>query len=194
MLDKGMNIQPLPKVKFVNGDSENARDFLGKTAYYDPNTSTITLYTEGRHPKDIVRSFSHEMIHHIQNLEDRLGDVSTTNTMEDDNINKLEQEANLKGTMTFRNWTDSLNEGKDPFCLNSHIYELFENLEEPIINEEMTTKEFIDTINDEFDTETLELMQGLIEKRLNLLQSMAGIANRNQIKGFVREAIKSQSK
>jgi len=50
------------------------------------------------------------MIHHIQNLENRLGDVSTTNTMEDDNIDKLEQEANLKGTMTFRNWTDSLNE------------------------------------------------------------------------------------
>ena len=30
------------------------------------------------------------------------------------NIDKLEQEANLKGTMTFRNWTDSLNENKDP--------------------------------------------------------------------------------
>jgi hypothetical protein len=110
MLAKGMNIKPLPKVKFVNGDSNNAREFLGKTAYYNPENQTITLYTEGRHPKDIVKSFSHEMIHHIQNLEDRLGDISTTNTMEDDNINKLEQEANLKGTMTFRNWTDSLNE------------------------------------------------------------------------------------
>jgi hypothetical protein len=112
MLAKGMNIQPLPKVKFINGDNENAREFLGKTAYYNPETQTIILYTEGRHPKDIVRSFSHEMIHHIQNLEDRLGDVSTTNTMEDDNIDQLEQEANLKGTMTFRNWTDSLNESK----------------------------------------------------------------------------------
>jgi GNAT superfamily N-acetyltransferase/phosphopantetheine adenylyltransferase len=110
MLAKGMNIKPLPKVIFKNGDSSNARDFYGKTAYYNPNNKTITLYTEGRHPKDIVRSFSHEMIHHIQNLENRLGDVSTTNTMEDDNIDKLEQEANLKGTMTFRNWTDSLNE------------------------------------------------------------------------------------
>ena len=194
MLDKGMNIKPLPKVKFVNGDSENARDFLGKTAYYDPNTSTITLYTEGRHPKDIVRSFSHEMIHHIQNLEDRLGDISTSNTMEDDHIDKLEQEANLKGTMTFRNWTDSLNENKDPFGLNSHIHKLFEDLEEPIINKEMTTKEFIDTVNDEFDIETLELMQSLIDKRLNLLQSMTDMATRTQVKGFVREAIKSQSK
>jgi hypothetical protein len=110
MLDKGYNIEPLPNVELIDGDSVNAREFLGKTAYYDPNSATIVLYTEGRHPKDIVRSFAHEMIHHIQNLEGRLGDVSTTNTMEDDNIDKLEQEANLKGTMTFRNWTDSLNE------------------------------------------------------------------------------------
>jgi phosphopantetheine adenylyltransferase len=139
MLAKGMNIKPLPKVKFVNGDSNNAREFLGKTAYYDPNNFTITLYTEGRHPKDIVRSFSHEMIHHIQNLENRLGDVSTTNTMEDDNIDKLEQEANLKGTMTFRNWTDSLNEGKnkDPFGLNQYARELAKGLEEAIVGKKI---------------------------------------------------------
>ena len=116
MIDKGMNIEPLPSMEFVDGDSENAKDFFGKTAYYDPNKQHIVIYTEGRHPKDIVRSYAHEMIHHIQNLEDRLGDVSGTNTMEDDHLDKLEQEANLRGTMTFRNWTDSilnenLNEG-----------------------------------------------------------------------------------
>ena len=110
MLDKGMNIEPLPNLEFVNGDSENAREFLGKTAYYNPNTQTIVLYTEGRHPKDIARSYTHEMIHHIQNLEDRLGNITTTNTQEDDFLNDIEAEANLKGTMTFRNWTDSLNE------------------------------------------------------------------------------------
>ena len=110
MLDKGMNIVPLPKVVFKHGDKENAKQFLGKTAYYNPETMEIVLYTEGRHPKDIVRSFSHEMIHHIQNLEGRLGNVATTNTLEDDHLDKIEQEANLNGTMTFRNWTDSLNE------------------------------------------------------------------------------------
>ena len=119
MLDKGYNIEPLPTVEFVDGDSDNARDFFGKTAYYNPNNQTITLYTEGRHPKDIVRSFSHEMVHHIQNLEGRLNNITTTNTQEDDNLNDIEAEANLKGTMTFRNWTDSLNEkkNKDPFGL-----------------------------------------------------------------------------
>ncbi len=110
MLDKGYNIEPLPTVEFVNGDSENAREFLGKTAYYNPETQTIVLYTEGRHPKDIVRSCAHEMIHHIQNLEGRLGNITTTNTQEDDYLNDIEAEANLRGTMTFRNWTDSLNE------------------------------------------------------------------------------------
>ena len=108
MIDKGMNIEPLPTLEFVDGDSKNASDFFGKTAYYDPNKQHIVLYTEGRHPKDIVRSYAHEMIHHIQYLEDRLGDVAGTDTTEDDHLDKLEQEANLRGTMTFRNWTDSI--------------------------------------------------------------------------------------
>jgi hypothetical protein len=69
MIKKGMNIEPLPSMEFIDGDSENAKDFFGKTAYYDPNRKHIVLYTEGRHPKDIVRSYAHEMIHHIQNLE-----------------------------------------------------------------------------------------------------------------------------
>jgi hypothetical protein len=140
MLDKGYNIEPLPKVEFVDGDSDNARDFYGKTAYYNADNNTITLYTEGRHPKDIVRSFSHEMIHHIQNLENRLGDISGTNTMEDDHLNDIEAEANLKGTMTFRNWTDSLNEGKkdkDYFGLNQYARELAQGLEEAIVGDKI---------------------------------------------------------
>ena len=27
----------------------------------------ITIYVDGRHPKDIMRSFSHELVHHNQN-------------------------------------------------------------------------------------------------------------------------------
>ena len=110
MIDKGLNIEPLPSVEFVDGDSENASDFFGKTAYYDPKENHIVLYTEGRHPKDIVRSYAHEMIHHIQNLEDRLENINTTNTTEDDKLEKIEKEAYTDGNITFRNWTDTLNE------------------------------------------------------------------------------------
>jgi hypothetical protein len=131
MIDKGYNIQPLPSVKFIGDDISNAENFLGQTAYYDPDEKMIVLYTYGRHPKDIVRSFAHEMIHHMQNLENRLGDVTTTDTTEDDRLNDLEKEANLKGTMTFRNWTDSLQEkkNKDPFGLNQYARELAQGLE-----------------------------------------------------------------
>jgi len=157
MREKGYNIDPVPSISIVDDDTENAGKFLGKTAYYDPINKSITLYTYGRHPKDIVRSFSHEMIHHIQNLEGRLGDVSTTNTLEDDHINDLEKEANLRGTMTFRNWTDGLQEDgqktsiknmddykkqnnpsgkvKDPFGLNQYARELAQGLEEEQVNE-----------------------------------------------------------
>ena len=127
MIYNGMNITPLPTLELKDGDTENAKDFFGKTAYYDPNKQHIVLYTEGRHPKDIVRSYAHEMIHHIQHLEDRLGDVAGTDTTSSEHLTKLEKEANLKGTMTFRNWTDTiLNEGKkkDPFGLMAYAQEL----------------------------------------------------------------------
>mgnify|MGYP003642096520 FL=1 len=126
MVEKGRNIEPLPKVEFIDGDTENAKDFFGKTAYYDPATQTIVLYTEGRHPKDIVRSFSHEMVHHTQNLEDRLEGIEGTDTTADENLDKIEQEANLVGTMTFRNWTDTINEDKDYFGLDALIKEIIE--------------------------------------------------------------------
>ena len=151
MKEKGYNIEPLPKLKIVSDDKNNANKFLGKTAHYDPSNKCITLYTYGRHPKDIVRSFSHEMVHHIQNLEGRLGNISTTNTTEDDHLNKIEAEANLKGTMTFRNWTDSLNEkkNKDPFGINQYARELAQGLEEnnkiiPSTSEYKKIKEYTD--------------------------------------------------
>jgi hypothetical protein len=108
MIYNGMNIEPLPTLELIDSDRENAKDFFGKTAYYDPNEQHIVIYTEGRHPKDIVRSYAHEMIHHIQHLEDRLGDIPGTDTTSSEHLTKLEKEANLRGTMTFRNWTDSI--------------------------------------------------------------------------------------
>ena len=134
MIVQGRNIEPLPELVIKNGDSENAKDFFGKTAYYDPNTQTIVLYTEGRHPKDIVRSYAHEMVHHTQNLEGRIGNIQTTDTTSDEDLDAIEREAYLNGNMIFRNWTDSIdgdvsssiNERKDYFGLNALIKEIVE--------------------------------------------------------------------
>ena len=107
MLDQGMNITPLPEVK-IRRDTSESSNFFGRTAYYDPNINEIVLYVEGRHPKDVMRSFTHEMVHHMQNIEGRLGDVQTSNTNESDALLELEKEAYLTGNITFRNWEDSI--------------------------------------------------------------------------------------
>ena len=107
MIDNGMNIKPLPKIKVIKDDKENASDLLGKTAYYDPSNKSITLYTFGRHPKDVLRSFAHEMVHHMQNLEGRLNNIVTQNTNEDGDLPKIEEEAYKLGNMMLRKWEDS---------------------------------------------------------------------------------------
>ena len=107
MLDEGMNITPLPEIKTIR-DEANAANFFGRTAHYSPTEKEVVLYIEGRHQKDIVRSFVHEMIHHMQNLEGRLNHIDTTNTNEDDNLLEIEKEAYTLGNITFRNWEDKI--------------------------------------------------------------------------------------
>jgi hypothetical protein len=108
MIDNGMSIQPLPKIKIISNDEENASNLLGKTAYYNPMEKSITLYTMDRHPKDVLRSFSHEMVHHEQNLDNRLNNINTTNTNEDGDLPEIEREAYEKGNMMLRNWEDTI--------------------------------------------------------------------------------------
>ena len=108
MIDNGMNIKPLPKIKVISDDEDNASNLLGKTAYYNPADKSITLYTMDRHPKDILRSFAHEMVHHEQNLNNRLNNINTTNTNEDGALPEIEREAYEKGNMMLRNWEDSI--------------------------------------------------------------------------------------
>ena len=103
MVKQGLNITPTPEVQYVE-DEDNAKNTLGRTAYYDPNNKLIVLYITGRHPKDILRSFAHEMIHHCQNLEGRLEGINTTNINEDDYLADIESEAYNNGNMIFRSW------------------------------------------------------------------------------------------
>ena len=104
-----INIEPLPDVNFVEDDVKNADDFFGKTAYYNPNDKSITLYTLKRHPKDVLRSFAHEMVHHKQNLEGKLKNIEGYNINEDDYLKELEREAYEYGNgLLFRGWENSI--------------------------------------------------------------------------------------
>ena len=111
-MDNGLNLEPLPDIIFIEDDKKNADNMLGRTAYYDPNTKCVTLYTHSRHPKDILRSYAHEMIHHMQNLEGRIQGIKGHNINEDEYLQELELEAYSKGNMCFRSWENGLNESK----------------------------------------------------------------------------------
>ncbi len=108
MASNGLNLKPYPKVKFIDNDVVNANNLLGRTAYYDPNQQLVALYTMGRHPKDILRSYAHELIHHHQNLNNTLDHGQTSNTNEDDALDRIEREAYENGNILFRNWEDSI--------------------------------------------------------------------------------------
>ena len=107
MIDQKMSISPLPEIK-MKKDLGEAASVFGRTAYYNPELKEIVLYTEGRHPKDVLRSFTHEMVHHIQNMEGRLKSYGTTNTNEDESLVEIEKEAYMVGNITFRNWEDKV--------------------------------------------------------------------------------------
>lgn len=111
MILEGRTIEPLPEIK-IRRDLAESADIFGKTAYYDPQVKEVVLYVENRHPKDVLRSFCHEMVHHIQNLEGRLVEVDTTNINNSDALRKLEEEAYLEGNILFRGWEDKIKNSK----------------------------------------------------------------------------------
>jgi len=90
-------------------DFSNAKNPLGKTAHYDPSNSTVTVYVDKRHPKDVMRSVSHELVHHAQNVRGDLQGASMEEgyAQTDDHLREMEKEAYTKGNMLFRDWTDS---------------------------------------------------------------------------------------
>ncbi len=104
------NIQNTPKLH-LKEDEENAQGIFGKTAYYSPSDMSVVLYITNRHPKDICRSFAHELIHHIQNERGDLdmGNASSPTYAQDDpHMRKMEMEAYLKGNLLFRDWEDKV--------------------------------------------------------------------------------------
>ena len=103
------NIQQAPKLH-LRQDEENAEKVFGRTAHYDPEDQTIVIYITNRHPKDILRSFCHEVIHHVQNERGDLmkGDASSPNyAQEDDHMREMEKEAYLEGNLLLRDFEDN---------------------------------------------------------------------------------------
>lgn len=97
-------------VKIVTiSDKDNFKNDLGKTGEYLPQDFEIRVYCDGRHIKDIMRSISHELVHHHQNCLNKFSNTLETNlgyAQKDNDLRNLEKEAYLKGNIIFRDWED----------------------------------------------------------------------------------------
>ena len=115
-------------------DEKNAKNPLGATAYYDADQMKIVIYVTGRHLKDILRSLSHELIHHVQNCRgdlDRVKDTQDGYAQRDSHMRDMEHEAYTKGNiMNFRDFEDTYKKGNKQ--MKTSLKEL-----KKIINEEV---------------------------------------------------------
>ena len=103
------DIQQAPKL-ILRKDEKNGNMLFGRTAFYKPDTQTIVVYTTNRHPKDILRSYCHELIHHVQNERGdlKMGDASSPKyAQEDEHMRKMEMEAYLKVNLLLRDFEDN---------------------------------------------------------------------------------------
>mgnify|MGYP003670463256 CR=1 FL=1 len=109
---QNMGFSRPPSVVFAS-DEANSELPLGQTAHYEPSTYAITVYTDGRHVKDILRSLAHELVHHKQNCDgefEKLGSGAGTEpgyAQKDPHLRNMEEEAYLKGNLCFRDWEDT---------------------------------------------------------------------------------------
>jgi hypothetical protein len=99
-----------PPRLFLRQDEQNGSDPMGKTGFYDPQGESITLYTSGRHPKDIMRSLAHELQHHTQKCN---GDFENVQNMGEEgyaqanpHMRNMEIQA-YQASIVFRDWEDS---------------------------------------------------------------------------------------
>jgi len=102
----GFNQRP---IIIFQSDPENANRVFGRTAHYDPNEKKIVIYIDGRHPKDMLRSVSHELVHHGQCERgefDQLGDTGPGYAQNNPHLRNMEREAYEVGNMVFRDFED----------------------------------------------------------------------------------------
>lgn len=108
MVKEGYTSDPKPRV--VIEDKPQDEEVFISTGYYNPDDGSVHLFTYGRHIKDILRSFAHELIHHRQDVEGRLseGSYSGQRIVDDRKLVGLEEEAYKDGNIAFRRWTETV--------------------------------------------------------------------------------------
>jgi len=107
---KNLDFDKPVEIDFLDNE-DNAKNPLGTTAHYNPDEMKITIYVTGRHLKDILRSISHELIHHVQNCRGDFSGMEDTGlgyAQKNKHMRGMEQEAYTTGNiMNFRDFEDN---------------------------------------------------------------------------------------
>ena len=150
---KRMGFDKPPRL-FLRHDTKNAGNPLGRTAHYDPSAQSVSLYTTGRHIKDIMRSLSHELVHHAQCCRGEFNGGAPTGAgyaQTDDHMREMEREAYELGNMCFRDWEDSVK--------NTIYYEHLHKVEKMMSTKDWKNGELTQLLSEawgfKFDTELL---------------------------------------
>lgn len=108
MLENGYTVKPLPKIRLKKDKQEGL--FI-VTGYYNREDREVVLFITDRHPKDVLRSLAHELIHHKQFEDGRITPdmCDKSEITKNDKIIPFEEEAYLKGNIAFRTWTETYN-------------------------------------------------------------------------------------
>jgi hypothetical protein len=93
-----LGVKSLPNIQYKDDD-----DGMGSFGGYDPKDNQIVVHTKGRHPMDIFRTVAHEIIHHKQNEDGRIHDVSKEGATGSD----IENEANAMAGQIMRHYAKS---------------------------------------------------------------------------------------
>ena len=206
---KKLNFNKPVRVNMIS-DPNNAKDPFGKTAYYDPNKMEITIFVDKRHAKDILRSFSHELVHHAQNCRgefDKGINAEEGYAQKDPHMRKMEAEAYLLGNgFLVRDYEDAQKKEKHQMTeqdIRDFIQEVLkeeeieeENVEESVDSEALEETDEVeeakmpmkkDTEDDDDDGGTEEEVPAFLKEE-NLSESVGNNFNSSKNK-LLNEAL-----
>lgn len=91
-----LGIDEKPTIQYKEDGKEGCQPSF---ASYSPGDKVVSILTKNRHPMDVFRSVAHELVHHKQNLDGRLGkDIAK----EGATGSKIENEANSEAGKVMR--------------------------------------------------------------------------------------------
>jgi hypothetical protein len=96
-----LGIDEKPKFQYIGSDEYGDKNPVNQPSFasYSPGEKLVRVSTKNRHPMDIFRSVAHELVHHKQNLDGRLG---KNIAKEGATGSKIENEANSEAGKVMR--------------------------------------------------------------------------------------------